>query len=301
MTTPMALSLLLLVVACAAADAGSLAAPKRQVRMYWSKRDPQKNLVTLPAGPPSDYITGVILCCNLASIDYTDPSASSHFVGQDISALVATYKALNLTVHVCAGMKPTEMDTLPKAKASIPALVSWASKQGVDGVVIDYEAKTEYTSAHVAAYVDFLHELGPAMRAAGMEAACDLASWGILNKWSAYAKAGLDFVTTMSSWYQGKDLSVLRANTEAMLSAGFEPAKVHLGISNQCPQPKYQNVTCGWTEAKLASWFGYLEQRGLSGVDIWTPDAPQNTPSWMFEQFKTFLHGGSGVSGVQIV
>jgi hypothetical protein len=44
-------------------------------------------------------------------------------------------------------------------------------------------------------------------------------------------------------------------------------------------------------QEKIVDWLHYLQQRGLAGVDVWTPDDPQNTPSWMFKAFKGFLAG----------
>eukprot|EP01046_Picozoa_sp_COSAG06_P061307 COSAG06_NODE_13392_length_1261_cov_23.743546_1_plen_101_part_00 len=75
-----------------------------------------------------------------------------------------------------------------------------------------------------------------------MESACDLASWGILDKYSAFVPShtSLNFVTTMSTWYQGKNLTTLRSNTEAILTAGFEPDAVHLGVSNQVRKTPFQ-------------------------------------------------------------
>jgi hypothetical protein len=80
----------------------------RQVRMYWSRRNPATNLALLPAdAPATDYITGVILCCNDPVIDYRAGSAT-HFHGTDISALVSEYKSHNLTVDVCVGLHPAD-------------------------------------------------------------------------------------------------------------------------------------------------------------------------------------------------
>ena len=84
-------------------------------------------------------------------------------------------------------------------------------------------------------------------------------------------------------------MTAIIANTEEILTSGFAPAAVHLGISNQCEPPL--PVTCGWTRNNLYAWFRYLGQRGLAGVDIWTPDKPQNTPAWMFEASASFLAG----------
>ena len=271
----------------------------RQVRMYWSRKDPAQNLANLPtAGRPTDYITGVILCCNDPVIDYATPGRGSPpFSGTNMSALVAQYKAVNLTVHVCVGLKPKTQDAtgVAAAMAAIPQLVEWASEQGIDGVVVDYEpSQKPYLAPHAASYAAFLKTLGLLLRLSGMEAGADLASWGILNMYSEYSKADLGFVTTMSTWYQGRNLTQLRANTESLLAGlkGAPPTDaVHLGISNQCKAP--DPVTCGWTEASLSAWFGYIDQRGLAGVDIWTPDSPQNTPPWMFAAFKKFLAGGT--------
>ena len=180
---------------------------KREVRMYWPMRghnsDPASNikLVQDKSGglPVSDVITGVILCCNDPKIDYTVPAP--HFSGTDISVLVAAYRKANLTVHVCLNLKPATMtpEAVTAARASIPTLVSWATAQAIDGVVVDYEPSKNYSTAHVDAYASFLHELGVGMREHDMEAACDLASWGILDKYSAFVPAQLDFVTTMST------------------------------------------------------------------------------------------------------
>ena len=45
------------------------------------------------------------------------------------------------------------------ARAAIPALVTWAANQRIDGVIVDYEPSKNYTADHVAAYASFLHEL----------------------------------------------------------------------------------------------------------------------------------------------
>eukprot|EP01046_Picozoa_sp_COSAG06_P061309 COSAG06_NODE_13392_length_1261_cov_23.743546_3_plen_120_part_00 len=80
--------------------------------MYWSRKDPAVNLrmVQEKGGTPvTDYITGVILCCNDPTIDYTGSGSNSKprgFSGTDISSLVSQYRAHNLTVHVCANLKP---------------------------------------------------------------------------------------------------------------------------------------------------------------------------------------------------
>ena len=293
---------------------------KRAVRMYWSRKDPASNLkiVREKGGVPvSDYITGVILCCNDPKIDYT--SATTHFVGTDISALVKAYRAENLTVHVCAGLKPATMSAegVTATRASIPDLVAWAAAQKIDGVIVDYEPSKNYTTDHVNAYASFLHELGVSMQENNMEAACDLASWGILDKcvllrrlqstaicpvilcqctnqlwsrYSAFVPAQLDFVTTMSTWYQGENMTKIEAHTQEIVSSGFAAAQVHLGISNQCEAPL--PPTCHWTRNNLQVWLRYLGQRSFAGVDIWTPDEPQNTPAWMFAEFKSFLAAG---------
>jgi hypothetical protein len=178
-----------------------------------------------------------------------------------------------LLACLCSAVQATE--------ASIPTLVAWALQQGIRGLVVDYEPSKNYTAAHAAAYAGFLRQLATSMHQAraGMQASADLASWGILDKYSTYAAASLDSVTTMSTWYQGRNLTALRENTEALLRGGFAPAAVHLGLSTQCKSP--DPVTCGWTDAKLGAWLGYLAERGLAGMDIWTPDEPQNVPDWM--------------------
>jgi hypothetical protein len=266
----------------------------RAVRMYWSRRDPAANLMIVErnAGTPvTDYITGVILCCNDPTIDYT--AGASGFSGTDISGLVEQYRKHNLTVHVCANLKPSSMSAegVDAARAAIPDLVSWAADQQIDGVIVDYEPSKNYTADHVAAYASFLHELSVGMHEKSMESSCDLASWGILDKYSAFAPThtALDSVTTMSSWYQGQNLTALRQSTEQILAAGFSPGAVHLGVSNQCKPP--DPPTCGWTTDKIVEWLHYLEQRQIGGIDVWAPDDPQNTPRWMFQAFKGFLLG----------
>ena len=266
--------------------------------MYWPRKDPGHLLRYVEENgglPVTDYITGVILCCNDPTIDYTGDSSGAKpagFYGTDISGLVQQYREYNLTVHVCANVKPSSMSAegVNAARVAIPALVSWAADQKIDGVIVDYEPSHNYTADHVAAYASFLRELSVGLHEHSMESACDLASWGILNKYSAYSPAHtlMDFVTTMSSWYQGDNITTLRQNTEQILAAGFEPGAVHLGVSNQCKAP---NTTCGWTPAKTIEWMHYLEQRQLRGLDVWTPDYPQNTPRWMFRAFKGFIAG----------
>ena len=275
-----------------AVPVGRSAPLTRAVRMYWSRKDPEKNLrfVRQNGGTPvADYITGVILCCNDPKIDYT--AGASGFSGTNISGLVEQYRQHNLTVHVCAKLQPASMSAagVDAARAAIPALVRWAADQRIDGVIVDYEPSKNYTADHVAAYASFLHELSSGMHENSMESACDLASWGILDKYSAFAPThtALDFVTTMESWYRGQNISALRQDTEEILAAGFSPGAVHLGVSNQCKDPP----TCDWTTEKMVEWLHYLEQRQLRGVDVWAPDDPQNTPRWMFQAFKGFLAG----------
>jgi hypothetical protein len=35
----------------------------------------------------------------------------------------------------------------------------------------------------------------------------------------------------------------------------------------------------------------YLRGSGVRGIDVWTPDKPENTPPFYFQQFKAFLAG----------
>ena len=102
----------------------------------------------------------------------------------------------------------------------------------------------------------------------------------------------LSSVTTMSGWYQGSNITQLEEETMQIVNAGCKASMVHLGISDQCKAPKYQNVTCDWTPAKLTRWVAFLLAQGVAGIDVWTPDLPQNTPAFYFSAFQQFLRGG---------
>ena len=56
-------AVLALLAHLAAARTASAKPGRREVRMYWSKREPKLNLANVPATPVTEYMTGVILCC----------------------------------------------------------------------------------------------------------------------------------------------------------------------------------------------------------------------------------------------
>ena len=143
-------------------------------------------------------------------------------------------------------------------------------------------------------YVGLLDVMADGLHAASprLSLGVDLASWGILDRWPTYAASKVDFGTTMSSWYQGfgGNLSEAKARTRPLIAPGaFAPSRIHLGLSDQCEAPKYQNATCGWTQAELAGWVDFLLDEGIGGIDVWSPDHPENTPRWQWDQFKRLL------------
>lgn len=255
-------------------------------RMYWSTRDPEKNLqyVRQYAGsaPISSVVSGVLLCCNLATL-----SPNEGFTGKDLRSQVQAYKQENLTVHLVVALHPTEETLwgLRALKGAIPKLADWVNAQDADGVVIDYEPSRNYTDEHVKGYTEFLTTLSQKVQAQSQKVGCDLAGWGILDRWSAFAATPVDFVTTMSPWYQGfgGNITELKQKTEVMIAPGaFPPHRVHLGLSNQCQR----KPTCDWTETELSAWVDYLKDKGFAGIDVWTPDSPQNPPTWEYNQLK---------------
>jgi hypothetical protein len=50
----------------------------------------------------------------------------------------------------------------------------------------------------------------------------------------------MDSMTTMSTWYQGANLTDLEVKTNSIIQAGCAPQKLHMGISDQCNAPKYR-------------------------------------------------------------
>ena len=89
--------------------------------------------------------------------------------------------------------------------------------------------------------------------------------------------------------YQGANVTQLQGLTQQLLSSGCPASAVHVGISDQCAPPS--NATCAWTQLSLAQWVQYLRGSGVRGIDVWTPDKPENTPPFYFQQFKAFLAG----------
>jgi hypothetical protein len=265
-------------------------APHREIRMYWNTGDPEKNLdFVRKHGAINETITGVLPCCNIASID----ANGTFVVHRDITSVVQGYKRYNLTVDPVASVPELlTIKDLESAKKGIPAMVSWAKAIGADGVLIDYEPSSNYTAAHAQHYADFLAELDAELLKVGKGASCDLASWGILDKYSTFC-GKLSSVTTMSTWYQGNNLTLLEEDTLQIVAAGCAASTVHVGISDQCKQPKYPSSTCAWTPAKLDSWVTFLLKHGIAGLDTWTPDSPANTPGWYFAAFQRFLRGSA--------
>jgi hypothetical protein len=258
--------------------------------MYWNSGDPEKNLdYVRKHGAINETITGVLPCCNIATI----AANGTFIVRKDIASVVKGYKRYGLTVDPVASVPNLSTpEQLEVAKKGITAMVKWAQTINADGILIDYEPSANYTVEHAQNYASFLADLDGKLRTVGKRATCDLASWGILDKYDVFC-GKLSSVTTMSAWYQGNDLTLLEEETMQIVNAGCAASTVHVGISDQCKAPKYPNSTCDWTPVKLNSWVDFLLERGLAGMDTWTPDSPQNTPDWYFASFQRFLRGST--------
>ena len=150
--------------------------------MYWNTGPVENNLkwVRQNGGPViSDFITGVLPCCNIAHID----TNGTFVIGTDITNVVQGYKAYNLSVHPVASIPDVSTQQgLQTALQGVGAMVAWLSATGSDGVTIDYEPSKNYTTQHVENYAAFLTALNQEAEKAGKQAGPDLAGWGILDK-----------------------------------------------------------------------------------------------------------------------
>ena len=219
--------------------------PPRQVRWWSSHIDDTLDM----AYAHRDSITGVYPCCDGPS---TLPNGTFQGGGLPCDASgratgswpwVDALQPLGLTVENAAYANGAALQS-GAADLAIPAFVHCAVELNLTGYMFDTETMDGGGTAEQQAviYSRWLGKLSTAMRAAGKTVGVTLSDWGLLSTQaysSLYAKAGVDHVMTMATYY-----NMAPASTDCSL----------------CPAP-----IKSWTDrSQLWSfWLKLPQQKGL--------------------------------------
>lgn len=205
------------------------------------------------------------------------------------------------------------------AARNVGAVAAFAKASNVSGLMLDFEPDTS-AAAWAEAYAGYVRAFSAAMHAVGLEAEMCVSDWGILDGhevpghpgYGIYAKTGVDVMMSMAGTYYGTNVSRNLANVDKELADGVSLQQLHAGIGTQidaglapspsaCPpvEPMGCKVPGGqcynWTSARLASFVGALEDRGVRNIDMWRADIDQEgacTEPWYFDVAERFLAGG---------
>ena len=272
-------------------------ASSRGVNWYTSSSNIKGNSAFLAAH--NDSISGAYLCCNFVSFQ-SNGSFTQRWSPADAAQQIALFTAASVETWIVGGV----------AEAAIHS-GSWAAglkeaarvsqgllKQGVMGIIVDYEPADNYTQAHAAAYGTFLDALSTAI--APLRVGMDIAGWGILgsNYWPQYDKRGISRFTSMTPTYDATNVTedeVFVAQAQQFFPPGAYAAGVGtvLAAGHVCGGGDFK-----WSNETFPPFVAYLGAQSVEFIDVWRCDidapydvggAPDLTAPFIFDALSAFL------------
>jgi hypothetical protein len=149
-----------------------------------------------------DALTGAYLCCNLFTF-MPNGSFAARFPPATTAAQIAVFTSQNVEPWVVGGVAEAAVHSGAWAAglADAARVAADLLKEGVEGIIIDYEPVKNYTNAHAAAYAAFLGAFAAAITP--LRVGMDIADWSILGPdyWPHYEGIGVSRFTSMTPTY----------------------------------------------------------------------------------------------------
>eukprot|EP01063_Lacrimia_lanifica_P032486 TRINITY_DN555_c4_g1_i2.p1 TRINITY_DN555_c4_g1~~TRINITY_DN555_c4_g1_i2.p1 ORF type:complete len:307 (+),score=106.99 TRINITY_DN555_c4_g1_i2:53-973(+) len=178
-------------------------------------------------------------------------------------------------------------------KEQFASAAAAAQQHGIDGYLVDFEPKDDYSEAMSHNYMLFLKAFKSAMPA-NVGVGMNVAGWGILNRFEEYAAANLTVYTSMSNTYFGNHPSRSIASLKEEVAALPKEA-IRVGIGSELTS--YTSGTQGdykWTAPALTEVLNALWDLDIPRVDVWRADidvAHLNITAFMIDGLTAFKNG----------
>lgn len=229
--------------------------------------------------------------------------ADGHFssaTDAQIAERVQPYIALGVTVHVALDLTTSSVLS-GTAHQGVAAAVATAVRHNLSGLMIDYEPRTNYTTAHEQAYASLITAFRVALHAHGLTIDICVSDWSILgaDSFGLYARTGLDRMMSMASTYSGLNVSHNQEYVRLEQAAGVSSSQLAVGVGSVSSTPHPSDPGYNWTEAALAAFVQWCEDRGVQSIDLWRADLNtlnpvDGTAPWVYKILANFLSGGRG-------
>ena len=242
-----------------------------------------------------DVIQGAYLCCNFVSFTSNGtflpppPSAAADIAVLTGAAVEAWAVGGVAEAAVHSGAWAAGLDAAAAAAAVL-------LRQGLMGILIDYEPVSNYSDAHAQAYGDFLGALSAAI--APLRVGMDIAGWGLLSAkfWPHYQGRGVSRFTSMTPTYDATNVSANEAFVGQALAA-LPPGSYAAGIGSVLAGGKACEWDYKWTNDSLAPFVGFLGGSGVEFIDVWRCDidapygkaAPDATAPFFLDALRAFV------------
>ena len=257
-------------------------------------------------------MTGVYLFLPLSVQVAAGGNASEAFVVADdatMAAVVPPFLQLGLTVSGSIWVDPAVVRS-GAALQAVANLTAAAERHNLTALFVDFEGQSDPLMAALLAR--FVAALSAALHAVGRAAEMAVDAAGILDQYGLYAAAGADRLMTMAT-YNGwraetpAGLSRLSGVVDAELQANVSRSQLAVAVGSMivgeradgsgtpCPDASGTNLNYQWTQAGLADFVAWLEQRGVRHLDVYRCDLcilNSTTEQWLLDATAQWLGGG---------
>ena len=204
---------------------------------------------------------------------------------------LAPFRSLGLTVSVALATDQGAVES-GAALRGVAAAASTAASANLTSLMIDYEPRTNITTAHAQAYAALVAALAQALHARGLSLEICVSSWSILTQFGLYAATGVDGMMSMASTYVGTNTSRNEEWVTMERAAGVSLAQLRVGIGSS--NSIYSKWQYNWTSSRLHHFLSWIEAEGVRHVDVWRTDidavnATNGTAVWLYDAMAAFL------------
>ena len=240
----------------------AVAPVKPSIRWY----SPALNMTDVAAN--RDIFDGINYCCGIFSIH--DGGKISTKNATEVKQLTQEFHKLGIEVFLVGG---PDGDAILNGQASLAseAVVKYVNEVGADGMIVDYEPSSNYTTHHAELYNSFLKSLKTAATASGtkVQVGMDVAGWGILDNFDVYKTSEIDIYTSMTPTYNYQSAVDEKGQQFVSDMSKTYGAAGRFGIGSSATMRSGKHCTYNWTGDNLYPWLTGLP---MPAIDIWRCD-----------------------------